>query len=53
MLVQAEASLALMISTMIRASTEIRGYSKRSPNVIGEETLGWAQSRLCPLFPIC
>lgn len=53
MIVQAEASLAMMISTMIQGSKEISGYASHNPNTIGEETLGWARARLCPLFPIC
>lgn len=53
MIVQAEASLAMLISTMIQGSNEISGYTSRNPNTIGEETLAWARARLCPLFPIC
>ena len=53
MILQAEASFAMMISTMIQASKTIKGYSARKPDTIGEETLGWATNRLCPLFPIC
>ena len=53
MLIQAEASFAMLIATMIQGSKEISGYSKKNPDRIGEETMGWARSRICPLFPIC
>ncbi|MEM0947350.1 MAG: hypothetical protein AAGK37_08090 [Pseudomonadota bacterium] len=53
MIAQAEASLAMMVSTMIQGSEEISGYAARNPDTIGEETLAWARDRLCPLFPIC
>ncbi len=53
MLSQAEASFAMLISTMIQGSKEITGYSAAHPDRIGEETLHWARVKLCPLFPIC
>ncbi|MCG6904052.1 MAG: hypothetical protein LJE68_15365, partial [Rhodobacter sp.] len=53
MLVQAEASLSLLVATMIRGSREIKGYAASHDNVIGEETMGYARSLICPLFPIC
>lgn len=53
MMAQAEASLAMMISAMIQGSKEIPGYATNHPNTIGEDTLHFATSRLCPLFPIC
>jgi len=53
MLIQAEAGFAMLISTMIEGRSQISGYAARNPDTIGEETLGWARSKICPLFPIC
>jgi hypothetical protein len=50
---QAEGALKVLIDTMIEGSGQIAGYSATHPNVIGEDTFAYAQSKLCPLFPIC
>jgi hypothetical protein len=42
-----------LIDEMVKAVNEIPGYADAHPNVIGEQTLSWALSRLCPLFPFC
>lgn len=52
-ILRAEASLAMLIATMIQGSKEISGYTLSNPNVLGEHTFKWASERLCPLFPIC
>ena len=42
-----------LIDEMIGSSKAIRGYSKRHPGVIGEDTLARALRKLCPIFPFC
>ena len=42
-----------LIDEMVKAVDEIPGYADAHPNVIGEQTLSLALSRLCPLFPFC
>jgi len=42
-----------LIDEMVLAATEIPGYQDDHSDVIGEDTLRRALSRLCPLFPIC
>lgn len=53
MIAQAEASLAMLVAGMVEARASIRGYAASHPDEIGEQTLGEAMSKLCPLFPIC
>ena len=50
---QAESAFEKLVEEMVRASAEIEGYRLSNPNVIGEQTLTLALSRLCPCFPIC
>ena len=42
-----------LIDEMASAASTIPGYESLHPNVIGEQTLAAAMSKLCPLFPIC
>jgi hypothetical protein len=48
-----EVAFDRLVDEMIAASRSIPGYAARHPDVIGEETLAKALSRLCPLWPIC
>ena len=49
----AEAAFEKLIDEMVSAASEIAGYREAYPDIIGEQTLARALSRLCPLFPIC
>jgi len=51
--VNAQMAFEKLIDEMVRAATEVDGYSAANPNIIGEQTLARALSKLCPLFPIC
>lgn len=53
MITAAEKALGRMVSEMIKARGLIIGYADAHPDTIGEQTMGWARSKLCPLFPIC
>lgn len=48
-----EAAFEKLIDEMVSVASEIPGYREAHPDTIGEDTLRWALSRLCPLFPIC
>jgi hypothetical protein len=50
---EARVSFERLVDAMVVAAQELPGYAKAHPGVIGEETLGRAMSKLCPLFPIC
>jgi hypothetical protein len=50
---QSQDAFYKLIDVMIRAADEIEGYSIDHPHAIGEQTLGAAMNRLCPLWPIC
>lgn len=49
----AEAAFEKLIDEMVVSASQIAGYRKAHPGIIGEQTLSKALSRLCPLFPIC
>lgn len=42
-----------LIDSMIEAANQIPGYAIARPDVIGEQTLGQALNKLCPLWPFC
>lgn len=50
---KAERAFVKLIDEMIDATREIPNYAVEHPNAIGEQTLGRALNRLCPLWPFC
>ena len=50
---ESERAFMRLVDDMIKAAGEIEGYSIDHPHAIGEQTLGAAMNRLCPLWPIC
>jgi len=49
----AESVFEKLVDEMVHGASEIEGYRTANPGVIGEQTLSFALSRLCPCFPIC
>ncbi len=50
---KAEQAFEKLIDSMIEAANQIPGYTIARPDVIGEQTLGQALNKLCPLWPFC
>ena len=42
-----------LIDAMIAGANELPNYLANHPQTIGEETLAFAMSELCPMWPIC
>ena len=53
LILEGEKAFEKLIDAMIDGANEIEGYRITRGDVIGEQTLKWAMSRLCPLWPIC
>lgn len=49
----AEIAFERLVDEMVAAASNLPGYRAQNPNIIGEQTLAAALSRLCPVFPIC
>jgi hypothetical protein len=49
----ASEAMATFVDEMVIGRLKIAGYMDSHPDTIGEETLAWAKSVLCPIWPIC
>lgn len=50
---EGERAFERLVNAMIDGANQIEGYRATKGDIIGEQTLAWAMSRLCPLWPIC
>jgi hypothetical protein len=50
---EGEHAFEQLVDAMIDGANKIEGYRAKRGDVIGEQTLAWAISQLCPLWPIC